>query len=54
MNNRGGSGRGQGRKPITQGEKTIVVSIRLSQKQSEKLSLLGGSAWVRSKIDSEK
>lgn len=48
---RGGAGRGQGRKPITQGEETVTVSIRITKPQRAKLSLLGGAAWVRDRIE---
>ena len=48
---RGGPGRGQGRKPLAQGEKTIPVTIRLTETQSEQLSLLGGPKWVREQIE---
>ena len=49
--NRGGSGRGQGRKPVKQGEETVTVSLRMTPEQREKLSRLGGAEWVRTKID---
>lgn len=49
---RGGPGRGQGRKRIRQVEDTVTVSVRMTTAQREKLALIGGAAWVRSKIDS--
>lgn len=49
-NNRGGAGRGQGRKPIKQGEETVTLSIRVTITQREKLARLGGAEWVRGKI----
>jgi hypothetical protein len=48
---RGGAGRGQGRKPIKPGEKTVTVSLRATERQREKLSRLGGGAWFREAID---
>lgn len=50
-NQRGGSGRGQGRKPISEGQETVTVSIRLTAGQRQKLDMLGGAAWVRKWID---
>jgi hypothetical protein len=51
QNQRGGPGRGQGRKPIKKGETTVTVSIRMTEGQREKLSILGGGAWMRGEID---
>ena len=55
--NRGGPGRNQGRKPISAGENTVTISIRVTESQKEKLSrisaLIGISEWVRRKIDKE-
>jgi hypothetical protein len=51
---RGGSGRGQGRKPVKQGEPTVTVSLRMTASQREKLARLGGALWVRGKIDKAK
>jgi len=51
---RGGPGRGQGRKPVKQGEETVTLSLRVTIAQREKLSQLGGAAWVRHKIDRAK
>ena len=48
---RGGHGRGQGRKPVKQGEETVTVSLRMTPGQREKLARLGGARWVREKID---
>lgn len=48
---RGGAGRGQGRKPVKQGEETVTLSLRVTVVQREKLALLGGAKWVRQKID---
>lgn len=51
---KGGAGRGQGRKPIKQGEETVTLSIRLTVAQREKLEQLGGAAWIRDRIDAER
>ena len=48
---RGGPGRGQGRKPVKQGEETVTVSLRMTPEQRAKLARLGGAEWVRAKID---
>jgi hypothetical protein len=50
-NKRGGPGRGQGRKPIKQGEDTVTVSLRMTAAQRDKLARLGGAEWVRQRID---
>lgn len=54
VENRGGAGRGQGRKPLPDGEAAQVVSIRLTRAQKDKLEKLGGAAWVREKISRAK
>ena len=48
---RGGAGRGQGRKPIQQGEDTVTVSLRMTTGQRAKLATLGGATWVRQQIE---
>lgn len=48
---RGGPGRGQGRKPVKQGQETVTVSLRLTVAQRAKLANLGGAQWVRNLID---
>ena len=48
---RGGPGRGQGRKPVAEGEPTITVSLRMTAAQRDKLARLGGAEWVRRRID---
>ena len=48
---RGGAGRGQGRKPVKVGEKTVSASLRMTANQRNKLAKLGGAKWVRGKID---
>ncbi|RYF60107.1 MAG: hypothetical protein EOO27_07055 [Comamonadaceae bacterium] len=50
---RGGAGRGQGRKPISPGQESVTVNVRMSTGQREKLQRLGGAPWVREKIDAE-
>jgi len=48
---RGGAGRGQGRKPLDPGQATVTVSIRMTSGQRLKLAVLGGAAWVRQQIN---
>jgi hypothetical protein len=48
---RGGPGRGQGRKPLVPGEPLHPVSIKMTTPQRAKLKRLGGSKWVRDRID---
>ena len=52
--NRGGPGRGQGRKPIKEGQDTVTVSLRMTEAQRDKLALLGRAGWVRQRIDKAK
>ena len=51
---RGGPGRGQGRKPVAEGEQTVTVSLRMTVAQRDKLATLGGAGWVRQRIDKAK
>jgi hypothetical protein len=51
---RGGAGRGQGRKPLKEGEESVSVPIRLTASQRDKLARLGGAQWVRDRIDKAK
>lgn len=51
---RGGPGRGQGRKPVKAGEETVTVSLRMTEAQREKLALLGCADWIRKRIDKAK
>ena len=53
-NAHGGSGRGQGRKPLTPGQPMIPVAIKMTAPQKEKLGRLGGAPWVRERIDKAK
>ena len=46
--------RGQGRKALSEADKLVVGSIRLSPAQWLKLERLGGAAWLRQKIDNAK
>ncbi len=48
---RGGPGRGQGRKPVAEGQTTVTVSLRMTADQRDRLAELGGAKWVRSEID---
>ena len=51
---RGGAGRCQGRKPISEGHPTVTVSLRMTEVQRDKLQRLGGAKWVRQRIDKAK
>lgn len=52
---RGGSGRGQGRKPQSDtGEVMKPRAIRMTDAEWNKLLELGGSAWIREKIKQAK
>jgi hypothetical protein len=42
--------RGQGRKPLSEEDQTVTVSLRMTQALRDKLTLLGGAPWVREKI----
>ena len=48
---KGGAGRGQGRKPLSDVSPSVTVSLRLTKEQQSKLKVLGGGAWVRVRID---
>ncbi len=47
----GGSGRGQGRKPLDTSSPTVTVTLKMTDNQRGKLARLGGAPWVRTKID---
>ena len=49
-NKRGGAGRGQGRKPLKVGVKTVVMAVRMLPEQKAKAMALGGGKWVREQI----
>jgi hypothetical protein len=51
---RGGAGRGQGRKPESPDGVMVPVTIKMTVPQKEKLSELGGAPWVRERIDKAK
>jgi hypothetical protein len=51
---RGGPDRGQGRKPLSEGEPTVTVSIKMTVTQKAKLAKLGGPAWIRQMINAAK
>lgn len=51
---KGGAGRGQGRKPLQEGEETVPVTIRMPTSMRDKLARLGGAAWVRARISKAK
>ncbi len=51
---RGGPGRGQGRKPLKEGQESVIVPLRMTADQKEKLARLGGAQWVRERIDKAK
>jgi hypothetical protein len=50
----GGPGRGQGRKPLPEGEAMVPVMVKMKPAQKEKLGRLGGAPWVRERIDKAK
>ena len=43
-----------GQQPIELGQTTVVVPIRMTGPQRDKLKRLGGPAWVRKRIDRAK
>ena len=51
---RGGPGRGQGRKPLSPEGPMVPVTLKMTEPQKEKLKRLGGAPWVRQKIDKAK
>lgn len=53
-NEHGGAGRGQGRKPLAEGEESVVINFRGTKTQRDKFRRLGGGEWVRPLIDSAK
>lgn len=48
---RGGVRKGQGRKPLAEGQATVRVNLTMTATQRAKLAELGGAAWVRRMID---
>jgi len=49
----GGAGRGQGRKPLPDDERTVVVTVRLTPARRGKLRRLGAQ-WLAKAIDRAK
>ena len=50
---RGGAGRGQGRKPL--GTKpSVVIQARVTEEQRDTYLSVGGSKWLRQKLDEAK
>jgi len=47
---RGGAGRGQGRKPLPENERTVVVTVRLTPARRDKLRRLGAH-WLAKAVD---
>lgn len=45
--------RGQGRKPKPEGERMVIVPLRMTPEQKAKLTTLGGAKWVRAKLDEQ-
>lgn len=43
--------RGQGRKPKPEGGRMVVVPLRMTPAQKDKLANLGGAKWVRDRLD---
>ena len=43
--------RSRGKPPLSDAEKTVHVTIRMTPTQRERFKALGGSEWLRSKID---
>jgi len=49
----GGTGRGQGRKPLPDDERTVVVTVRLTPARRDKLRRLGAQ-WLAKMVDRAK
>ncbi|ODU52916.1 hypothetical protein ABT09_02305 [bacterium SCN 57-13] len=47
-------GRGPGRKPLSEEAETVMMPIRMTVPQRDKLKRLGGAQWVRDRIDKAK
>lgn len=47
---RGGAGRGQGRKPLPDDQRTVVVTVRLTPGRRDKLRRLGAK-WLATAVD---
>lgn len=46
----GGPGRGQGRKPLPEDKRTVVVTVRLTPERRDKLRRLGAH-WLAKAVD---
>lgn len=46
--------RGRGRPRLDEEAPTVRISVQVTEPQKDKLVRLGGSAWVRDKIDKAK
>lgn len=53
LRGRGGAGRGQGRKRIKDEEPSVMITLRVTPSQRQKVKALGGAKWIRAKIDQE-
>ena len=51
---RGGARLGAGRKALDGATDLVMTTIRITPEQLEKLQRLGGSVWIRRKIDTAK
>lgn len=47
----GGARPKAGRKPLLDGVASVLVALRMTPPQRDKLRRLGGGTWVRKKID---
>lgn len=50
----GGAREGAGRKPLSDNEPSVVVNLKMTAGQRDKLRGLGGAPWVRERIDRAK
>lgn len=46
--------RSRGKPPLSDTEKTVHVTHKMTESQREKLKALGGSEWLRAQIDKTK
>jgi hypothetical protein len=46
--------KGRGRPRLEEGLETVPVTVRMTPPQKEKLARLGGSPWIRDRIDKAK
>jgi len=51
VSKRGGAGRGQGRKPLVQGQRTVSTTVRMPEPLREKYRRLGGAEWMRQALE---